>query len=420
MDEDSSGQSALRDAVACEVGKGLAPHSGHQKPSRMIQSRRVCLLIDTSTSWGTGLIKGVSRHAQEVGDWLIHVEPWGRYERFRVPQGWDGHGIIARVNHQVLAEEIAATGLPAINLSWFPFSNDHVARCTVDPFVSGQIAADYFLASGHKQFAYCGPLQQLGYPDLFGNTFSDVLKEMGFCCNVYKTPGGDQQSIAWGTHLASLVAWLKQLPRPVAMLCWSAARGRQVTEACHYAGIRVPDEVAVLGGDHDGLMSEISSPPLSTIDQPAEQIGYEAARLLEGMMQGKKARKRPLYLPPMRIIARHSTDTLAIDDEIVRDALQLIQKRFHEGIRVSDVVRELAVARRALEQRFVTLVGRTPAAEIRRVRIEAAKRLLVESDRSIAHISRATGFGHQDLFSRVFRRSVGLTPSQFRSRNQHA
>ncbi len=64
----------------------------------MVTSRRVCLLIDTSTSWGSRLIKGVSRHAQEVGDWLIHVEPWGRYERFRLPQGWEGHGIIARIS----------------------------------------------------------------------------------------------------------------------------------------------------------------------------------------------------------------------------------------------------------------------------------------------------------------------------------
>src|SRR5262245_3295467 len=94
--------------------------------SRMIPSRRICLLIDTSTSWGARLIRGVSRHAQEAGDWLIHVEPWGRYERFRVPEGWDGHGIIARVNHQALAEEIAASRLPAINLSWYPFSNERI------------------------------------------------------------------------------------------------------------------------------------------------------------------------------------------------------------------------------------------------------------------------------------------------------
>ena len=181
----------------------------------------------------------------------------------------------------------------------------------------------------------------------------------------------------------------------------------------------MPDDVAVLGGDYDELMSHISSPPLSTIDQPAEQIGYEAARLLEGMMNGKKPRKRPLFFPPTRMVVRHSTDTLAIDDEMVRDALRLIRDNSPAGIRVSDVVSQLAVARRALEQRFVRLLGRTPAAEIRRVRIEDAKRMLVESERSIADISRLTGFGHQDLFSRVFRRTVGLTPSQFRRQHQH-
>lgn len=385
----------------------------------MIRSRRVCLLIDTSTSWGVRLIKGISRYAQEAADWLIHVEPWGRYERFRLPEGWDGDGIIARINHDALADEVTAIGLPTINLSWHPLVGKRIARCTVDPEASGRMAAEYFLSAGFKQFAYCGPLHRLGYRDLFAEGFGLALKKCKFGCHLYPTPGGDQQSIAWNTHLASLVDWLQQLPRPIAVLSWSAARGRQVTEACHYAGIRVPDDVAVLGGDYDELMSHISSPPLSTIDQPAEQIGYEAAKLLEGMMHGKKAPKRPLLFPPTRIVVRHSTDILAIDDEMVRDALRLIRERAHDGVRVSEVVRELAVARRALEQRFVRLVGRTPAAEIRRVRIEEAKRLLVDSDRSIADIGRASGFGHQDLFSRVFRRGVGVTPSQFRRQHQH-
>jgi hypothetical protein len=96
----------------------------------MPRSRRVCLLIDTSTSWGIRLIKGISRHANEVGNWLIHVEPWGRYERFHMPEGWNGHGIIARVNRQSLAKEISESGLPAINLSWHPFQGERIARCT--------------------------------------------------------------------------------------------------------------------------------------------------------------------------------------------------------------------------------------------------------------------------------------------------
>ena len=386
----------------------------------MIPSRRVCLLIDTSTSWGTRLIKGIGRHAQEVGNWLINVEPWGRYERFRVPEGWEGEGIIARINRQALAEEITATGLPTVNVSWYPFVGERIARCTVDAQATGQMAADYFLSLGYRQFAYCGPLHQLGYRDELAEAFCAKVKQASHECQIYAPPGDDQHAVAWNAHLNCLVEWIEQLPRPTAMLCWSAARGRQATEACHHAGVRVPDEIAVLGGDYDELMSHISSPPLSTIDQPAEQIGYAAARLLERMMRGTKPRKRPVLFPPTRIVVRHSTDTLAIDDEMVRDALRLIRARAHEDIRVSDVVRELAVARRALEQRFVRLVGRTPAEEIRRVRIEEAKRMLVETDRSISDISRATGFGHQDLLSRVFRRSAGLTPTEFRRQHQRS
>jgi LacI family transcriptional regulator len=370
-------------------------------------------LIDTATSWGARLIKGIGRHAQEVGNWLIHVEPWGRYERFRLPEGWEGDGVIARINRQPLADEITASGLPAVNVSWYPFSGERIARCTVDPDETGRMAAEYFLSTGFKNFGYCGPLHRFEYQDQFAEAFRSRLMQEGFECHNCRPPRGDQRSTAWHAQLASMVEWLEHLPRPVAVLCWSAARGRQVTEACHYAGIRVPDDVAVLGGDY------ISSPPLSTIDQPAEQIGYEAARLLEGMIHGKPPRKRPLLFPPTRIVVRHSTDTLAIDDEIVRDALRMIRQHSREGIRVSDVVLQLAVARRALEQRFVRLLGRTPAAEIRRVRIEDAKRMLVDSDRSIAEISRLTGFGHQDLFSRVFRRLVGVTPSDFRRQHQH-
>lgn len=386
----------------------------------MMPSRRVCLLIDTSTSWGTRIIKGIGRHAQEMGNWLINVEPWGRYERFRVPDGWEGDGFIARINRQTLAEEIVATGLPTVNVSWYPFVGERIARCTVDAEATGRMAAEYFLSTGFKQFAYCGPLHQLGYRDELADAFSAKVREAKHLCHIYSPPGDDQYAVAWTAHLNSLVEWIDKLSRPTAMLCWSAARGRQVTEACHYAGIRVPDEIAVLGGDYDELMSHISSPPLSMIDQPAEQIGYAAARLLEGMMRGKNPRKRPVLFPPTRIVVRHSTDTLAIDDEMVRDALRLIRARAHEDIRVSDVVRELAVARRALEQRFVRLVGRSPAEEIRRVRIEEAKRMLVETGRSVAEISRATGFGHQDLLSRVFRRSTGLTPTEFRRQHQHS
>jgi LacI family transcriptional regulator len=383
----------------------------------MPKNRRVALLIDTSTSWGVRLIKGINRYAQEVGNWLIHVEPRGRYEIFGLPTGWSGEGIIGRITREELADEIMATGLPAVNLSWYPFQGPMFARCTVDEQESGRMSGNYFLSNGFERFAYVGPLDRPGYVDLFGESYKSVLASAGFECHRYTPPAGQGRG-AWNVHLASLVKWLRSLPKPIALLCWNAARGRQITEACHYAGLRVPDEVAVLGGEYDELMSHLSNPPLSTLDQPSEQVGYAAAEMLAGMMAGRRPPAQPLLFSPTRIIVRHSTDTLAIDDELVREALELIRQRAPQGICVGDVVRKLSVGRRTLEQRFMRLMGRTPAAEIRRVRIEEAKRLLIETDKAVAVVARASGFSQQDLFSRTFRRAVGVPPSEYRRLRQ--
>lgn len=376
---------------------------------------RVALLIETSTSWGVRLVQGIGQFAREQGNWLIHVEPRGRYERLQIPTGWQGDGVIARITSEALAEEIAAAGLPAVDVSWYSFGGPQIVRASANERESGHMAADYFLSLGIKQFAYCGPFRRPNYEDQFAAAYRERIVAAGYSCHCYTALRREQRTVAWDQQLKSLVSWLSQLPRPVGLLCWSAWRGRQVTEACLHAGIRVPDEAAVLGGDHDDLMAMISTPPLSTIEQPAERIGYEAAAHLQRMMLGERLENRTVMFSPTRVIVRQSTDVLAIEDETVRAALQIINEQACEGINVSQIVAQMMIARRALEQRFVQHLGRTPAVEIRRVRIEAAKTLLVETNQSMAQIAKATGFGEQDLFSRTFRRNTGMTPTEFRS-----
>ncbi len=260
---------------------------------------RVALLIDTSTSWGSCLIKGVSQFAREHGDWLLYVEPHGRYEQFRIPQGWSGDGIIARINRMEFANEVVASGLPAINVSWYSFAGSRIIRCSTSEQETGFMAADYFLSIGFRQFAYCGPLKRPGYNDHLAKAYCARLEAEGHVCHVYSAPLGEQGTIAWNEQLHSLVGWLKDLPTPTGLLCWSAVRGRQLTEACHYAGLRVPNDIAVLGGDHDDLMSMISSPPLSTIGHPAERIGVEGARLLQQQMDGANPDTKSVMFSPI-------------------------------------------------------------------------------------------------------------------------
>ena len=375
---------------------------------------RVALLIDTSMSWGGRLIRGIHEFAHQEANWLFQIEPYGRHEPLRMPQGWTGDGIIARINHFDLAEEIRSSGIPAVNVSWYDHPGPNIARCTISEAETGQLAANYLLSGGFTRFAYCGPLDRHDYQDRLADSFQAALANEQHEFHRYEPAAGTTAKLPWDQQLASMVEWLTGLPKPVAVLCWCAARGRQVLEACHYANLRVPDDVAVLGGEYDELMQDISNPPLSTIEQPAERIGFEAAQLLARMMRGDTPPGEPIFISPTRVNVRQSTDILAVDDPLVRRAVEYIRQYATAGIRVSDIVNELLVARRRLEQRFAKTIHRTPAEEIRRVRVEEAKRLLVQTDLKMAQIAEQCGFGHQDRFSRMFRRAVDKTPSEYR------
>ena len=127
----------------------------------MLPYPRIALLIDTATSWGRRLIRGVAEYTQEHGPWLIHVEPRGRYERLSLPAGWKGDGVIARVTPSKLAKELCQAGIPAVNVSWSHFPQHPIPRCTASEIETAKMAAEYFLANGFRRFGYCGAMSGL-------------------------------------------------------------------------------------------------------------------------------------------------------------------------------------------------------------------------------------------------------------------
>ena len=138
---------------------------------------------------------------------------------------------------------------------------------------------------------------------------------------------------------------------------WATTVGRELLEACRLANLSVPYEVAVLGGNDDELLCDASYPSLSGINVPAEQIGHEAARILDRMMHGGKAPVRPLLLSPSGVVARRSTDTLAIDDPDVVQALEIIRAKACSPMQMSDILRVVPVSRSSLERKIQASVG---------------------------------------------------------------
>ena len=193
---------------------------------------------------------------------------------------------------------------------------------------------------------------------------------------------------------------------------------RFVVEVATGSGFVVPDEVAVMGTNDDPLVCESTNPHISCVVQPSEQIGFESAKRLDLLMHGGTPPDNEKLFPPLKIAVRRSTDVLAIEDEDVRAALRFMQNHAHEPIDIHAVSVEVAISRRTLEKKFEKLVGRSPALELRRLRLELAKKLLAETSEPITNVCFSSGFNSRQTFSNIFRQQNGMTPSQYRRQFQ--
>jgi len=210
------------------------------------------------------------------------------------------------------------------------------------------------------------------------------------------------------------------LARPVGIFTPDAHSGRRLSEICQSLGVGVPDEVAIIAGDTDELMCGVSTPPLSSVLLAAQRHGYEAAALLDRLMKGRRVPRKSILIKPLGVIARQSTDVLAIDDQEVVAAIRFIRAHAAGGIQVSDVLREVPTSRRSLELGFREHLGRSPGEEIRRVRLEKARDLLGRSDMSIKQVAAASGFPGATRLGVAFRKRFGLTPLAFRKQSRAA
>ena len=388
--------------------------------ARMGTPAKVALLIDTATTWGSGLIEGIAQYAHESEDWHIFLGPRGKYDRLQLPEHWHGDGVIARVTHQELAQQILDRGIPAVNVSWYRFGGNAIPRCTCDAESIAELAVNYFLDRGFRNFAYCASALRPDYQDRVGEAFVDLLDKQNYGCHCF-TPHGDPDSfLPTPEDLDRLMRWLRELPSPMALLAFDSVQARHVTEACHLAGIEVPHNVAVLGGEHDLLSCTVSNPQLSSIDHSPFQVGVAAASLLSRLMAGESPPSEPILLPATRIITRQSTDTVALEDELLAACVRFIKSHSHERIKVSDILREVPISRRALEKGFRKHLARSPAEEIRRVRVEHAVTLLCDTSWPMPKIAVACGFERPELLTRALRRDLNITPSECRRRHQRS
>ncbi len=380
----------------------------------MPERARVALLVHTASDWSRSVLQGVAEFSRRHGPWEVFVEARGFQERPRLPRGWKGDGIIARLTDPQLQRSIRLASLPAVNVSWLGRHTTSTPQVVSDQEACGRLAAEHFLERGYAQYAYVGPLQHLGYEDQLGQRFAQSLAEAGHECEQF-LPGSPTRRTSVYAQRQKLQQWLLRLPRRVALLAWNSEVGREVATLCHSNGLRVPEDIALLCVEHDGLMSDLSPTSLSSIDQSPGDVGYAAAELLQKMMNGAPAPDQPILIPPAGVVQRRSSEHYAVSDAIVAKALELIDQECDGPLKVGDLSDRLSISRRNLELRFHAAVSCAPAEQIRRIRLERAKRLLLESTLTVAQVAEKTGFQGSEVFIRNFKNKFSMPPGEYRS-----
>jgi LacI family transcriptional regulator len=226
-----------------------------------------------------------------------------------------------------------------------------------------------------------------------------------------QTTGYEKQGLLFQEDLSR---WLLGLPKPVGMMACNDIRGQQVLNLCRRLDLVVPEEVAVIGVDNDEVLCELSDPPLSSVAPDTLRIGYDAAVLLERMMAGGDCPANPVFIPPLGIATRRSTEVLALNDRQLAAGLRFIRDHAFDPITINEVARAAGMSRRVFERRFVAQMGRPPKAEVLRLRLERVKQLLVDTDWSLAEIAQRTGFNHGEYLHAVFTQKIGISPGKFR------
>ncbi len=383
----------------------MPKRSQHQIP-------RVALLIETTRSYTRDILSGVRSYL------AVH-EPWSCFVELRAFDStpppwlktWQGDGILTRTHTQAMADLLAATGIPTVELRStdirhpFPFIG-------MDNRLIGRSVADHFLTRGYRNFAAYTIDNESFFRERNAN-FVSAVADAGCPCHTLTT----EETTAhfdWETEQARLAAWLTDLPKPLGLFATNDALAVRVLDACQRANIGVPEEIAVVGTENEETLCSFATPNLTSVAFDGETVGFRAAELLTRLMAGEKPPREPLLIAPRGLVLRQSSDELMIGDGLVVRALQLIRENALENLTVADLCQRLTVSRSTLERRMNAAVGRSPKTEILRLRFRRVEELLRSSNLTIEVIAERCGFQHTHYLQTAFRERYGQTPAQFR------
>ena len=359
-------------------------------------------------------LAGVAHYAKEHG-WYLMVQDRLGYQ----PPVWRGDGMLVTLRTDAatadLVKRVRRNGMPVVDLT-INRPDIRLPRVTSDHAAIGRLAAEHFAARDFRHSAWFS----LGWTHVHTLRFDALAatcRRLGMDAPL-KWTYTDMAPAAhlgnWRTFARTLGARLVSAPKPLAVLTYDEADAVRLLAVCQEQSISVPEEVAILSIGNDPILCENQSVTLSSIDQNLERGGYEAAALLDRLMDGKAPPRTPLLVPPAGVVARQSTDTRAVADPTLRHALELVGANLAHPYGAAQLAAALGLPRFKVDRLFASGLGRSVGDELLRQRLARVKLLLKRPELTVASIARQTGFCHAAYLTNTFKRAFGITPRAWR------
>jgi LacI family transcriptional regulator len=365
------------------------------------------ILLDLALNFGYGrqMALGVKRFRAKRPDWLLQMRVLSTFSEVashkQLFQGAIGH--FYESSHQNIIETLDVPFYVSVSnrkiVHWCP-------RVISDDVAVGRMAADYFLARGHRNFAY------LEEP---WNYFAGE-RAAGFCERILNA--GIDEPAAWGLDDFD-VGMINPDRLPMALFAMTDHAALRIISKLLDAGYRIPEDIALLGVDNDDLVNLISPVELSSIRLASEPIGFAACECLEHMMQRGKLETGVRRFAPLEVIERRSTGGRPVTDPRVRRAQAFIEDHLQSMGGVDEVAVGVGVSRRSLDRLFAEHLQTSPADWVALRRAERAEILLRETDYTVEHIAELAGFEDRRRLYRAFKKLDRPLPREIRKRDSN-
>lgn len=374
---------------------------------------RVALLIDKAGSYDRGLIKGIIHYASLSSPWDFFLEGPAfttaeeHKTRLKKLKLWRPDCII--MNESFFTPDFTSLGTPILvtpSKRLIP----GVINIVADDEKIGEIGAQYFIDKGYRNLAFYGS-DIIFWSKIRKESYRNRVESLNLNYFEFESLLNDK----WQSNVNHLADWLIRLPRPVSVMACNDDFGIHIIEAANMVGINVPHEVAILGVDNDEFICDLYDPPMSSIDQEPENVGFKVAQVVRSLIKDGNKSVDKIVGHNFRIVTRRSSDIFAIkDDQLVKALNYIKENAAKRSVSVAEVVAATTLSRRLLEIRFRKLLNRSVLREIKLTRIEAIVIKLIATREPISKIAYALGFNSPASFSNYFKNEKQMSPGEFR------